>query len=292
MDSKQLPPVLAHVTAAADALSACPVVKDAIAAILRDEKLTLADQIGITEVEAPPFHEEVRAKELVRRFEALGLTGVFIDPEGNVIARRAGTGNGPTLVLGAHLDTVFPEGTDVKVREENGIYHAPGISDDARGLAVILQVLRTLQEQKIETVGDICFVCTVGEEGNGDLRGSKYLFHKSGMAIDGFISVDGVDRGACCVPPRAPSATACTLTARAATPGRTSATPRPFTPWAGPSPRSPTCAPAKIPARPLPAARSPAARPSTRLPRTARWNLICAAPAARSSTKSKRRSCR
>lgn len=195
MDSKQLPPVLAHVTAAADALSACPVVKDAIAAILRDEKLTLADQIGITEVEAPPFHEEVRAKELVRRFEALGLTGVFIDPEGNVIARRAGTGNGPTLVLGAHLDTVFPEGTDVKVREENGIYHAPGISDDARGLAVILQVLRTLQEQKIETVGDICFVCTVGEEGNGDLRGSKYLFHKSGMAIDGFISVDGVDPG-------------------------------------------------------------------------------------------------
>ena len=195
MDPKQLPPVLANVTAVADKLAACPEIKESLAAILRDEKLTLADQIAITEVEAPPFHEEVRAQELVRRFKELGLTDVVVDPEGNVIARRPGTGTGPTLVLAAHLDTVFPAGTDVKVREENGIYHAPGISDDARGLAVNLQVLRTLQEKKIQTVGDICFVCTVGEEGNGDLRGSKYLFFKSGMHIDGFISVDGVDIG-------------------------------------------------------------------------------------------------
>ena len=195
MDPKQLPPVLANVTAVADKLAACPEIKESLAAILRDEKLTLADQIAITEVEAPPFHEEVRAQELVRRFKELGLTDVVVDPEGNVIARRPGTGTGPTLVLAAHLDTVFPAGTDVKVREENGVYHAPGLSDEARGLAVNLQVLRTLQEKKIQTVGDICFVCTVGEEGNGDLRGSKYLFFKSGMHIDGFISVDGVDIG-------------------------------------------------------------------------------------------------
>lgn len=195
MDPKQLPPVLANVTAMADKLAACPDVKESLAAIQRDENLTLADQIAITEVEAPPFHEDVRAQDLVRRFKELGLTDVVVDPEGNVIARRPGTGTGPTLVLAAHLDTVFPAGTNVKVREENGVYYAPGISDDARGLAVILQVLRTLQEKKIQTVGDICFVCTVGEEGNGDLRGSKYLFFKSGMHIDGFISVDGVDIG-------------------------------------------------------------------------------------------------
>ena len=160
MDPKQLAPVLSNVTASADKLAACPTVKEALAAILRDEKITLADQIAITEVEAPPFHEDERAKDLMRRFQALGLTDVTIDQEGNVIARRPGTGNGPTLVLGAHLDTVFPAGTDVHVREENGIYHAPGISDDARGLAVILQVLRTMQEKNIQTVGDICFVCT------------------------------------------------------------------------------------------------------------------------------------
>lgn len=195
MDPKQLPPVLAHVQQTADKLAACALVKESLEAILRDEKLTLSDQIAITEVEAPPFHEDVRAQELVRRFKELGLTEVVVDPEGNVIARRPGTGEGPTLVLGAHLDTVFPAGTDVKVREENGVLHAPGISDDARGLAVILQVLRTMQEKDIRTVGDVCFTCTVGEEGNGDLRGSKYLFHKSGMKIDGFISVDGVDAG-------------------------------------------------------------------------------------------------
>ena len=195
VDPKQLPAVHADVTAAAQKLSATPAVMAALADLKRDEALTLADQIAITEVEAPPFHEENRGKDMMRRFRELGLSDVTMDPEGNVIAVRPGVGNGPNLVLAAHQDTVFPAGTDVKVREENSIYHAPGISDDARGLAVILQVLRDLQEEKIETVGNLYFVATVGEEGNGDLRGSKYLFHKSGLKIDGFISVDGVDVG-------------------------------------------------------------------------------------------------
>ena len=188
----EMPPLQAHVQAAVDKLTACETIKAAIDAVKRDDEKTLADQIAITEVEAPPFHEEVRAKDMVRRFEELGLKAT-IDEEGNVLARRAGTGNGPTLVLAAHLDTVFPAGTNPKVRKEGNRYLAPGISDDARGLAVILQVLRTLQEFKVETVGDILFVCPVGEEGNGDLRGSKYLFNKSGIQIDGFISVDGVN---------------------------------------------------------------------------------------------------
>lgn len=188
----EMPPLLSHVQAAVDALAACETVKAAIEAVKRDDEKTIADQVAITEVEAPPFHEDVRAKEMARRFEELGLSAT-IDEEGNVLARRAGKGNGPTLVLAAHLDTVFPAGTDVKVRKEGNRYLAPGISDDARGLAAILQVLRTLQEFEINTVGDILFVCSVGEEGNGDLRGSKYLFNKSGIQIDGFISVDGVN---------------------------------------------------------------------------------------------------
>lgn len=195
MDVKSLPPVQPKAQQAAEALKAHPVVQECLQALKRDEKLTVADQIAITEVEAPPFHEEVRGKDMMRRFRELGLTDVTMDAEGNVIAVRPGVGNGPRLVLAAHQDTVFPAGTDVKVREVDGILHAPGISDDARGLAVILQVLRTMQEYKIETVGDLCFVATVGEEGNGDLRGSKYLFHKSGMKIDGFVSVDGVNIG-------------------------------------------------------------------------------------------------
>lgn len=192
-DPKQLAPVIGFVTDRTQTLCALPAVQAALSDIKRDEKVTLADQIAITEVEAPPFHEKNRGLNMIERFKALGLEDVTMDPEGNVVAVRRGAGNGPVLVLAAHQDTVFPAGTDVKVREENGILHAPGISDDARGLAVILQVLRTLEEEKIETVGDIYFVCTVGEEGNGDLRGSKYLFHKSGLPIDGFISIDGVD---------------------------------------------------------------------------------------------------
>ena len=188
----EMRPLQAHVQAAVDKLTASETIKAAIEAVKRDDEKTLADQIAITEVEAPPFHEDVRAKDMVRRFEELGLKAT-IDEEGNVLARRGGTGNGPTLVLAAHLDTVFPAGTNPKVRKEGERYLAPGISDDARGLAVILQVLRTLQEFKVETVGDILFVCSVGEEGNGDLRGSKYLFNKSGIQIDGFISVDGVN---------------------------------------------------------------------------------------------------
>ena len=188
----ELPPIHEDVQAVVNKLVACETIKAAIEAVKRDDEKTLADQIAITEVEAPPFHEEVRAKELVRRFEELGLKA-SIDEEGNVLARRCGQGNGPTLVLAAHLDTVFPAGTNPKVRKEGNRYLAPGISDDARGLAAILQVLRTLQEFNVKTVGDILFVCSVGEEGNGDLRGSKYLFNKSGSAVDGLISVDGVN---------------------------------------------------------------------------------------------------
>ena len=196
-DMKTLPPVKSEVTEVTGKLAADARIVKCLADIKRDEDKTLADQIAITEVEAPPFHEKTRGEDLMRRFRELGLTDVTMDSEGNVIAVRPGSlkGAGPHLVLAAHQDTVFPAGTDVKVRNENGVLHAPGISDDARGLAVNLQVLRTLQEEKIKTVGDIYFVCTVGEEGNGDLRGSKYLFLKSDLAIDGFISVDGVNVG-------------------------------------------------------------------------------------------------
>ena len=194
----ELAAVHADVAAAAAKLKADQRIADCLEAVKRDADLTLKDQIALTEIESPPFHETVRGQDLMRRLKELGLTEVSMDSEGNVIGIRRGTlkGEGPHLVLAAHQDTVFPAGTDVKVRiDENGVCHAPGISDDARGLAVILQVLRTLQEKKIETVGDIYFTCTVGEEGNGDLRGSKFLFHKSGIRIDGFISVDGVDVG-------------------------------------------------------------------------------------------------
>jgi len=152
------------------------------------------EQLRLTEIPSPPFKEQARAEHYLKRGREAGLRDAYIDKEGNVIGVRRGTGSGPKLVASAHLDSVFPEGTDVKVREKNGRYYAPGIYDDALGLASLLTVLEAMEKHAIRTVGDIMFVGTVGEEELGDLRGVKALFrdHKD---IDGFISFDGLGLG-------------------------------------------------------------------------------------------------
>lgn len=158
-----------------------------------DDARTLAEQREIAEIPAPPFKEAMRAADFQRRLKLAGLSDVSIDSEGNVIAVRRGTqsGRAPTLVLSAHLDTVFPEGTDVRVKERDGKLYGPGLADDSRGLAVLLSIARTFEALRIKTVGDVIFVGTVGEEGAGDLRGVKALV-RDHPEIDGFISVDGV----------------------------------------------------------------------------------------------------
>jgi len=187
------PPVSKQAVQTLQKINQLAQVKAALAAIERDDALTFRDQVELTEIPAPPFKESVRAAEYLKRMRALGLDA-RIDAEGNVIGirkgRAAANANAPRLVLAAHLDTVFAEGTNVKVRKEGDRYYAPGIGDDARGLAALLQVLRSMNEAKIETAGDIAFVGNVGEEELGDLRGVKALF-RDDKAIDGFISIDG-----------------------------------------------------------------------------------------------------
>jgi len=175
-------------------LMATPAVKKGLDFLFADDANTLAEQIEICEIPAPPFKEEVRAAEYMKRLAALGLKDVQNDAEGNVFGILPGTGNGPTLLVCAHLDTVFPEGTDVTVKVKDGRYWAPGIGDDTRGLAALLSVIRAFNETGIKPVGDVIFCGDVGEEGLGDLRGVKALFrdHKD---IDGFISVDGSGMG-------------------------------------------------------------------------------------------------
>ena len=170
-----------------------PAVADALKLIADQMEIAMQEQIELCEIEAPTFHEEKRAASVAERMKRYGLSNVHIDEIGNVIGVRKGSGNGPVLALGAHMDSVFPAGTDVKVRQEGNIYRAPGIGDNCSGLRAILQVLRALEAQKIETVGDIWFVGTVGEEGNGDIRGSKHLCANN--KLDGFIAVDSTDVG-------------------------------------------------------------------------------------------------
>jgi tripeptide aminopeptidase len=189
-----LPPINPATEAAFVTLTAHAGVRQAVDFLRADDERTLKDQIELTEIPAPPFKEAVRAQEYQKRLKALGLQDARIDAEGNVIAVRKGNGNGPVLVLSAHLDTVFPEGTDVKVKIKGNRYEAPGIYDDGRGLASLLSVLRALNQTQLKTVGDIVFVGTVGEEELGDLRGVKALF-RDNKGIDGFISLDGLDIG-------------------------------------------------------------------------------------------------
>jgi acetylornithine deacetylase/succinyl-diaminopimelate desuccinylase-like protein len=173
------------------ALLASPAVTKALQQIKADDARTLAEQRRITEIPAPPFKERRRAEYYLQRFRELGLTDAALDREGNVIALRQGGGNGPKLVVSAHLDTVFPEDTDVTVKEADGVLRAPGIGDDARGLAALLSVIQAMNANALGTVGDVLLVGTVGEEELGNLRGVKALF-RDHRDIDGFISIDGL----------------------------------------------------------------------------------------------------
>jgi acetylornithine deacetylase/succinyl-diaminopimelate desuccinylase-like protein len=171
-------------------------VRAALDAVRAAEPQTLEDQIRICEVEAPPFKEAKRAELYAQMFREAGLQNVRIDKEGNVLGEKPGTQARPHLVFSAHLDTVFPEGTNVTVKREGTVLRAPGIGDDCRGLAVVLAVARAMVKGNIQTPGTITFVGDVGEEGLGDLRGVKYLF-REGMKgqIDRFVSVDGTGLG-------------------------------------------------------------------------------------------------
>jgi di/tripeptidase len=175
---------------------ASPQFKAAVATLDREHDRTVADIVTLTDIQAAPFHEAAKGKAFMAMLKAEGLSDVEMDPEGNVMGLRRGTGpaGGPLVVLAAHQDTVFPVGTVVKVKREGTKLSAPGVGDDTRSLAVLLAYVRALDAAKIRTKSDILFVGDVGEEGPGDLRGMRYLFGKGKYKdrIKAFFSMDGI----------------------------------------------------------------------------------------------------
>ncbi len=153
------------------------------------------DHIHISSIPAPPFGEHDRAVYLRRRFSELGLMDATLDEEGNCVAFRKGNSRAPLLVLSAHLDTVFPAGTDFAIHRAGRKLLAPGIADDGCGLAALLALAGVFQSLNIQTDGSLLFVGTVGEEGEGNLRGVKHLFTQGSWAncIDAFVSFDGAE---------------------------------------------------------------------------------------------------
>jgi di/tripeptidase len=174
---------------------ASPGFQTALATLAAEHDRTVADIVTLTEIPAPPFKEAARAAAYAEMFRAHGLADVEIDEEGNVLGLRKGSGEGPLVVVAAHLDTVFPEDVDVTVRREGTRLMAPGIGDDSRSLAVLLAYVRALDAAGVRTRADILFVGDVGEEGPGDLRGVRHLFNAGRYKgrIGAFFSLDGTD---------------------------------------------------------------------------------------------------
>ncbi len=167
-------------------------VKSARRAIVAMEPHTIETQIAICEVPAPPFAEGVRAQALRRLFVLAGLQDVRIDETGNVIGNLPGPATGPAVMVSAHLDTVFPRGTDVRVSRNGAMLAGPGIGDDCRGLAVLVSLAHVLVKSHLPTASPIVFVATVGEEGLGDLRGVRHLFEGATPGtVRSFVSLDG-----------------------------------------------------------------------------------------------------
>ena len=175
-------------------LLASPQVKKLLEAVKADHERSVEDLKMLTGIEAPPFKEQKKAEAFLARMKSLGLADATIDAEGNVVGLRKGTGSGPRLLVSAHLDTVFPSGTDVKVKEKDGKLYAPGISDDTRGLSVLLSWIKVLNDNDVRTVGDILFVGNVGEEELGNLRGMKHLFADH-LDIDGMVGLEPAPDG-------------------------------------------------------------------------------------------------
>ena len=176
--------------------------KKIAAFVQSDQDRFVRELVTLTEIPSPPFKEQARAKAFLAMLREQGLRDVEMDGAGNVMGIRKGIGTAPLLAVNAHLDTVFPEGTNVTVKRAGTKLMAPGVGDDTRGLALLLALIRAMDAAKIDTPGDILFVGNVGEEGEGDLRGIKFLLGKGKykdrikqvVAIDG-AGLDRVVRG-------------------------------------------------------------------------------------------------
>ena len=175
-------------------LSSLPAIAKALRYFETNADAITEEHIRICSVPATPFAEEQRAEYLAERFRQLGLNDVSIDEEGNCLGLLKGSSSTPLIVVSAHLDTVFGKGTDFTVRREGERLLAPGIADDGCGLVALIAIVQALRAAQIEIEGSILFVGTVGEEGEGNLRGVRHLLtcgSWSKRKIDAFLSFDG-----------------------------------------------------------------------------------------------------
>lgn len=166
-------------------------VQKAFDYILQIDDKTVQDMITLTEIPSPSHYEEEKGKVFAQMLLDAGADSVWTDEVGNVIALRKGTKSEKTFLVEGHLDTVFPFGTDVTVKQKGDTLMAPGITDANRSLAVVVALLKTMNHENLRTQDDIWFAGTVGEEGLGDLKGMKHLFREGAQPLAAHIAIDG-----------------------------------------------------------------------------------------------------
>ncbi len=159
-------------------ISALPAVREAMA-WLRNREPDFANwQMAMSRVAAPPFDEVARGEWLLARFHALGLENVHRDEVGNILACH-GAGDKPCVVLSAHLDTVFPAGTPLNIKQQGSRLYGPGVSDNGAGLTALLAIASAVRNCALQPSLPVLFIGNVGEEGEGDLRGMRHIFSAS-----------------------------------------------------------------------------------------------------------------
>lgn len=173
-----------------------PQMQQAFSLIQEDREHTIDQQVELVQIPAPSNFEKEKALRFAQMLREIDLAPVVVDDVYNVYTIIKGTVGRPKVVLAAHLDTVFSQGTDLTVQyKEDGKICAPGINDDTRGVVELLSIARAFKATGIRPVGDIVLCANVGEESLGNLRGTRNLF-KTMPDIDAFVSIDGQHEGA------------------------------------------------------------------------------------------------
>jgi tripeptide aminopeptidase len=174
------------------ALMRDPAVTKALAWIDANTGKVIEEAIRVCEIPAPTFEEGERAAYVKDRFARLGLADVTIDGAGNVRGRWPGAGGGPGIAVGAHLDTVFPKGTDVRVKRDGSKLLASGIGDNSVAVASLLAMVEALDGGGVRTEGDLYLTCNTGEEGLGDLKGMKTFVADVKDKVKVLIAIEGM----------------------------------------------------------------------------------------------------
>jgi len=156
-------------------LAASPELRSAFAWLRAQEAQFARWQLDVARIPSPPFGEAARATWLANKFRELGLDDVHSDDVGNVFGIHPGFGRN-YIALSAHMDTVFPAGTPLNIRQQGNRLYGPGVSDNGAGLTALLAIAALLRSVRVRHALPFLFIANVGEEGEGDLRGMRHIF--------------------------------------------------------------------------------------------------------------------